>query len=56
LTTDFSLDIERLDDSLRRARARLGAATGTVRVTSYQAPLALREVVPAAVRRAEPEG
>lgn len=55
LTTDFTLEVERLDPSLRRARARLGGATGTVRVTSYQAPLALREIVPAAMRPAVEE-
>jgi hypothetical protein len=52
LTTDFTLEIERLDASQRRARAELGAGSGTVQVTSYQAPLALREVVPAVVHPA----
>lgn len=54
LTTDFSLGIARVDDTLRRARAVLGTGTGTVTLTSYQAPLALRELVPAEVRRAAP--
>lgn len=52
LITDFTLEVERLDPSLRRARARLNAGTGTVHVTSYQAPLALREIVPGEMRPA----
>jgi hypothetical protein len=53
LTTDFSLEIERVDASLRRGRARLGAGTGEVLVTSYQGAITLREVVESGVQRAE---
>jgi len=52
LTTDFSLEVQRLDPSLRRAHAKLGKGTGSVRVTTYQGPLAFREIVSAVVHPA----